>query len=243
MSGLEHLTPPGINMDTGRQLLTLLQFSDSFFPTGGFSQSYGLETCVQHGLVGGGGSFREVLTTFIDNVLGREDGPAVSLAWKAAASEDYSTLVQIDQILSATKMARESRTASVKTGCRMLRTAGPLLDAQVLWEYLKLIEAGSGSGHHAVAFGLAGCCAGLTLKQTILGYLYNAVAAMVNNGVRLIPLGQQEGQRILWDLIPLLNRVASEIPRKTLDDLGSTAPALEIRAMQHERLYTRLFMS
>lgn len=230
-------------MDTGRQLLGLLQFSDSFFPTGGFSQSYGLETYVQHGLVDGGGSFREVLTTFIDHVLGREDGLAVSLAWKAATAEDYSTLVQIDQILSSTKMARESRTASVKTGCRTLRTAGPLLDAPILWEYLKLIETGFCSGHHAVAFGLVGCCAGLTLKQTTLGYLYNAVAAMVNNGVRLIPLGQQEGQCILWDLIPLLNRVASEILWKTLDNLGSTAPALEIRAMQHERLYTRLFMS
>jgi len=66
---------------------------------------------------------------------------------------------------------------------------------------------------------------------------------MVNNGVRLIPLGQQEGQRILRELTPSLNRAASEIQLKEIDDLGSTAPALEIRAMQHERLYTRLFMS
>lgn len=243
MSGPDHLTPPTINIDTGRQLLVLLQFCDSFFPTGGFSQSYGLETYVQNGLVDGGDSFREFLSTFVDNVLGREDGVAVSLAWRAADSKDFSTLTQIDRILSATKLARESRTASIKTGCRMLRTAAPLLNDAFLWDYLKLIRAGSCSGHHAVVFGLLGCRSGLNLEQTLFGYLYNAVAAMVNNGVRLIPLGQQEGQNILWNKMPLLKQVVSEIQRKTLDDLGSTAPALEIRAMQHERLYTRLFMS
>lgn len=243
MSAAEHLNPPTTGTDTGRQLLVLLQFCDSFFPTGGFSHSYGLETYVQHGLVDGGGSFREFLSTFTGNVLGREDGPAVSLTWRAMDSKDFSALIRIDQILSATKLARESRTASMKTGRRMLRTAAPLLNDAVLWEYLKLVEAGSSSGHHAVVFGLLGCRAGLNLEQTLFGYLYNTVSAMVNNGVRLIPLGQQEGQNILWDLMPLLKCLASEIQRKTIDDLGSTAPALEIRAMQHERLYTRLFMS
>lgn len=243
MSWLEHPIIPMTDLNTGKQILALLQFADSFFPTGGFSQSYGLETYVQHKLVNGGDSLRRFMATYIDHVLGYEDGLAVSLGWKAATAEDYPALLQIDRILSATKLARESRMASIKTGCRMLRTVCALLDEPVLCEYLKLVETSLCSGHHAVVFGIVGSRAGLSLEQTLLGYLYNAIAVMVNNGVRLIPLGQQEGQRILWDLAPSLYRLAAEIPERTLDDLGSTAPALEIRAMYHERLYTRLFMS
>jgi len=230
-------------MDTGSQILTLLQICDSFFPTGGFTQSYGLETYVQDGLVCGGDSFRELLNTFVQDVLVTGDGLAVFLAWRAAGAEDLSFLEKIDQILSAMKLARESREGSARTGCRMLYTASPLFEDHVLREYIGLVRAGFCGGHHSLAFGLLGRRAGLTLEQTLLGFLYNAAASMVNNGVRLIPLGQQEGQRILRELTPSLNRAASEIQLKEIDDLGSTAPALEIRAMQHERLYTRLFMS
>ncbi|MFZ5596878.1 MAG: urease accessory protein UreF [Bacillota bacterium] len=243
MTGRENTKVPDTITDTGKQLLTLLQICDSSFPTGGFSQSYGLETYVQEGLIEDGEIFKKLLTVFINDVLCSGDGLAAALSWQAAKEKDFTALREIDSILSAMKLAVESREGSAKTGRRMSRTAAPLLEDTFFREFMELVSNGHLDGHHAVTFGVLGRRAGLTLDQTVQGYLYNAAAAMVNIGVRLIPLGQQEGQGILRALSPVIIKAASEIPSKTLEDMGSAAFAWEIRAMRHERLYTRLFMS
>jgi urease accessory protein len=74
-------------------------------------------------------------------------------------------------------------------------------------------------------------------------YLYSTSAALVGAALRLMPLGQLAGQRILWDIRPLLGKLAAEVQGKTQADMWTFAPALEIAGMRHASLDARLFRS
>lgn len=223
--------------------LSLLQISDSFFPTGAFTQSYGLETYVQEGLVTSKESLAKFLVTYLLESVATADGLAVLLAHRAAAISNWPALQELDQILATQKLARESRAASAKTGSRMLRAVLQLFPHPGLKELSRLISEGKAAGHHAVVFGLAAQAIGLGEKEAALAFVYTAAAGMVNNAVRLIPLGQQDGQWVLTSLQQVMQEAVEKSLSLDIEDLGSAVPALEIRSMQHERLYSRLFMS
>lgn len=224
-------------------LLSLLQISDSFFPTGAFAQSYGLETYVQEGLVNSKETLVQFLTTYLLDSVATSDCLAMLLARRAAVKEDLSTILELDQILAAQKMARESREASAKTGSRMLQAALRLFPSAWLDEFNRILRQGKTYGHHALVFGLVTQVIGLEEKEAALSFVYTTVSAMVNNAVRLVPLGQNDGQWALAALRRVMQEAVETSLSLDLDELGAAAPALEIRSMQHERLYSRLFMS
>ena len=74
-------------------------------------------------------------------------------------------------------------------------------------------------------------------------YLHAVTANLISAGVRLIPLGQTDGQRVLAALEPVVAATAQRALATTLDDVGSAAFRADIASMQHETQYTRLFRS
>lgn len=227
---------------TDQAVLVMLQISDSLFPTGGFTQSYGLETYVQEGLINSKETLRQFLVGYLEELI-TSDGLAVSLAYRATENHDLAAIIELEHVVAAQKLALESREASVKTGRRMLKAAIPLFQGAVLTQFQSLINEGKVYGHHAVVFGLIARACGLGGKQAGLAFVYNTTAGMVNNAVRLIPLGQQDGQWVLTSLHAKMVQSAEKSQELTLEDLGAFLPGLEIRSMQHEHLYSRLFMS
>jgi urease accessory protein len=80
-------------------------------------------------------------------------------------------------------------------------------------------------------------------QETLTGFYYNAAAGFVTNCVKLIPLSQQSGQEILFALKPLIATLAEQTMQPDEDTLGLCCSGFDIRSMQHERLYSRLYMS
>jgi len=76
-----------------------------------------------------------------------------------------------------------------------------------------------------------------------VGFYYNAAAGMVTNSVKLIPLGQQDGQEILFSMQPLINELVENTLKPDKDLIGLCCTGFDIRCMQHEGLYSRLYMS
>ncbi|WP_407308959.1 urease accessory protein UreF [Desulfosporosinus sp. SB140] len=228
---------------TEEGILSLLQISDSFFPTGSFSHSYGLETYVQKELINSKETLAQFLKVYLLESIATSDCLALTLAHRAAEIADLAEILKLDQILSAQKLARESREASIKTGNRMMRVVSLVTNNVMLLDFCTLVLEGKTHGHHAVVFGLAAQVLGLGIKEAALAYIYNAMAGMVNNAVRLVPLGQNEGQLVLTSLQGTMLETVNTSLKLHIEDLGSATPALEIRSMQHERLYSRLFMS
>ena len=96
---------------------------------------------------------------------------------------------------------------------------------------------------HAVAFGAAAGCHGMALRPALVGWLSGFAANLVSAGVRLVPLGQTDGQRVTAALFPIIEQAADAAETASLDRLGTAAPMLDQFSLRHETQYTRLFRS
>ena len=80
-------------------------------------------------------------------------------------------------------------------------------------------------------------------QETILAFYYNAMSGLVTNSVKLVPLGQLAGQDMIFSLQPIISKLVTETMLVPRELVGLCNIAFDIRCMQHERLYSRLYMS
>ena len=224
----------------GKSLLTLLQLTDSFFPTGVFAHSFGLETYVQLELVNDPETFEMFLRSTLHHGLRNGDAVAIGLTYKVTEIE---RIIDLDARLTAMKVVRESREGSIKIGKQFLRNAAILERNEILDGYAAGVRSGRCAGHHAIAYGLVASAVNIDLVSAVLGYLHAHIVGQVSAAVRLIPLKPTDGQRIIHDIRSDLMDIARFAEGAGIDDLGGFTPGLDIRGMQHERLYSRLFIS
>jgi len=229
-------------MDT-EALAVLLQFTDGLFPAGGYAHSFGLETYVQEGTVRDRDGVLAFLRAHLEGSAGPGDAVAVVLALDLSRADDLAGLVALDARLDAMRPAAELREASRQMGRQTLRVAASLTEAPLLRRLHDEAEAGRTSGHHPVVFGAVGGAAGWTHMAAALGYLHAAAAVVVGAALRLLPLGQLEGQRLLATVRPLMVRLAEGAASATADDLWGFTPGIDAASMRHAQLEARLFRS
>jgi urease accessory protein len=225
------------------RLLSLLQLCDSNFPSGAFSHSFGLETYIQDGQVDSKVKFARWLRTYLEKQLVYTDGLACRLSYEAFEQNRVEDIWQLDRILTMQNIPRESREANRRMGERMLRIGIDLFSFPLLIEYQERVRAKYSFGHPAIVFPIIAYHLNISKENVVLSFLYSSMATLVQNGVRGIPLGQTDGQRLLLELQPLLIQEAEKIEKMDPADLGVVSPGLEIAQMRHERLNIRLFMS
>lgn len=238
---------PDLNQGPDLMLLPwLFLLTDSALPIGAFSHSFGLETLIAGG-VRDIQKVREILTTYLEEGLGRCDCPAAALAYRAAAAGDLDELLGLDELVNALRLPREWREAGAQMGRRLLFLATDLwggTPSPVLTAFSEAVALGQATGQHPVAAGVVFHATGLPLDWVLCSFLYSALQGLVLAAVRLVPLGQTEGQRLLLSLHPRISLLMQKaLAVKNAGDLCSFQPGLEIAGMQHECLYTRLFIS
>ena len=225
------------------RLLSLLHFADSAFPTGGYAHSFGLESYCASGLITERAGLEAFLHSQLEGSAGPCDATAAVGALRAVTRDDLAACAELDATLEAMKAVREFREASRQMGRQTLRLGSALTGDGRLAGYLAEVEAARAPGHHAVAFGMAGGVLGWDAEETAAALLYATAALLVGAALRLLRMGQIEGQRVLWGLGPLIERLAGEAARREPGDLWSFAPGAEIQGMRHATLETRLFRS
>jgi len=225
------------------KFLSLLQFTDGLFPAGAYAHSFGLEFSVQSGEVADAAEVEHFLCAYLGGTVAPTDLVAMLCARRAAISGNLAECISLDETLDAMKSARELRDASRQMGRQTLRVANHFASRALLAEYVEAVAAELSPCHHAIVFGMIGAAMEWHPEEMAGAYMYSTGAALVGAALRLLPLGQLAGQRILWNVAPLIARLAEEAQNKICDDMWSFAPALEIAAMRHATLEARLFRS
>jgi urease accessory protein len=220
-----------------KALLALLHIADPTLPIGGFTHSAGLETYVHNGIVTNAASAKEFIMQMLVENIQYNDASFLSLAFDAV--NDYDKLLSLDQECTALKIPRETREASRKLGLRLFR----IFSGQFSHSYIDAVEQKVSDGNYAVVFGFFTAMMKVEKQEALTALLYNATVAMVTNAVKLVPLGQMEGQKILFELYSLLDQLVQNTLQPDLELLGKSCPGFDLRCMQHETLYTRLYIS
>ena len=224
-------------MGTDADAFRLMTWTSPAYPVGGFSYSHGIEMAVEEGRI----TRRDDLVAYITSVLrlgaGRVD--AVLLAHAHAAPDD-AALDEITELAAAWRGTAETALEATQQGgsfASVTNSAWP--DAR----FAAFAARHRGGLPHAVAFGAAAGMAGIPSRAALFAFLQGFCANLVSAGVRLVPLGQTDGQLATAALLPVISACTDDALSTSLDDFGTATPLLDMLSMRHETQYTRLFRS
>lgn len=229
--------------DASSELLFLLQLTNASFPTGAFNHSYGFETWIDAGEINSASELEVACRDWLQYSAAHGDAAIAACAHRAATAGDSAALINLDQIGSAIKLSREAQEASAKTGRALLRALRDVFSWTEAADYLRAIGAGDCDGHYAVVFGAAAASFGIAERPAILAYLFSAFSNLVGVAARLIPLGQAESQRLIYNAWPALQSATDSALTTPFDLIGTAMVGLDVASMRHERIHTRLCMS
>lgn len=213
-------------------LYRLMAWLSPAFPVGAYSHSHGLESAIECRMVGDADSAKAWIEQALRFGGGRNDAILFAHGWRRA--NDAQSLTELIELACAGATTRERLTETLAQGraCLVaLRASWPCaaLDDLPADTPYPLVLAAAAAGHH------------VPLTPALSAYLQSWGANLVSAAVRLVPLGQSDGQRIIAALAPAVGAVTAEAEFAELDALGGSALLAEIGSMCHETQYTRLF--
>ena len=223
--------------------LTMLRLSDSFLPVGAYTASYGLEEFIASDRVADAADLRAVLETYLRQQVGPSDIVVLANAHAAASEGDIEGLVAADQRLSAVTLPQEFRDSSTKAGRRLLGLEETVASDSVVQAYAERVETGDAPGNYVVAMAAAAAGKGVSVEDCALAHCHAFVTGLLGAAQRLLSLGHTEAQDILTDCQPIMESVVAENTTRSLAEIESFAPGIDLASMGHERADRRLFVS
>lgn len=224
-------------------LVGLLQAGDSFYPTGSYAHSFGLEGLVQQGVV----RDRETLRKFIHlsalPALRHTDLPLAAHAWRAFETPDWPRVGELCVLSSALKSAREARAAAENIGRQRAELMATLRAHPLAQDFLQRAAAENWPHSPAISAALEGRVLGAPLPAVLAGITYATLSSLLSAAMKILRLGQNAAQSLLTEAIGEAPGIIAAAAATPLDEIGWFNPWLDIAAARHETADARMFIS
>ncbi|MFH1496503.1 MAG: urease accessory UreF family protein [Verrucomicrobiota bacterium] len=236
---------PAISTESAAWLCGLLQAGDSYYPTGAYAHSFGLEGLVQVGVVKDAATLRDFAIASVLPALRQLDLPLAAHAWRALdpAHTDWDQVGELCTLSHVLKSAREPRHASDNIGRQRAELLVKLHAHPLAIEYQRRVIAGGWPHSAPVSAALEGRVHGAPLVAVLTGLTYASLSGQIAAAMKLIRLGQNAAQSLLTELLaraPDAIAHAAEVP---LEEIGWFNPWLDVACARHETSDFRLFIS
>jgi urease accessory protein len=228
---------------TPLSLLRLQSWLSPAFPTGAYSYSHGLEWAVEAGDVHDRKTLVEWLDADLRHGSGRNEAIFFSEAWRNATVHDRSKLLETAELAAANRATSEFALESSQQAASALSTLHHVWPERVLHWLLRNMRDRGMRPALPVVLGVRIAREGIPLNLALPAFLQSYIANQVTAGLRLIPLGQTDGQLVIAELEEAVLATSAQALTATLDDLGSAAFMVDLASMAHETQYSRLFRS
>ena len=223
-------------MSTTDSLYRLMSWLSPTYPVGAYSFSHGLEYAVEAGLVTDRESVHDWIATVMTAGNGFADLVFVAAAWESELSE----LSGLNEYVLAFQGTAELRLESTAQGRAFLSVTAAAWPCEAT---AALAAIPHDDVTYAVAVGAVAKSHDIDQREAVLAYAHAFAANLVSAAVRLVPLGQTDGQRITAVLLPTCMAAAERALATTPDEASTSTPMVDIASMKHEHQYTRLFRS
>ncbi len=225
------------------QQFTLMQLADSFFPSGSYTLSHGLESLVQTERVTSAEDVETFIRLLLCNKVGGTDLVAIAHAHTASNNNNITELITIDARLFAQTPIEKTRVAQRQSGRALLMVAGKT------WPHhqLKTLSLETAKGNlnclHPVVFSAIAQVAGLGQPATLAAFVHGFVTGLLGAAIRLGAIGHLQAQQVRRAVAADMTAVCRGAIATPLDDMWSCTPLIDLAQMQQTKLSRRLFAS
>jgi len=226
-----------------QQKLTMNQLADSFFPSGSYTLSHGLESLIQQNKIQQPQDIIDFLQILLHQKIASCDLVALIHAFNASATGESDRIKYVAELLYAQTTIETTRKTQIQSGRALLMVA------QSTWQdpQLDLLDRDRALNRfyclHPVVFGVVGRVANLNVTDTAVAFLHGFITGILGAAIRLGSLGHLQAQTILLQLAPDIEAALQTASSMNLDEMWICAPTVDIAQMRHSKLNSRLFAS
>lgn len=224
--------------------ISILQLADSFFPTGMYATSSGLEALFYNNKIKHVNELRDLIKVYVEHQIGPTDCTALGNSYEYAKRSDLEKLIEADQTIFSMKLIQEIRETSTRSGSQLLRCISYFItDNELLNKYKEAIKNRQASGVYPVALAVASSTLNIPKRKAGLMMIYAFSVSIVGAALRLGMLQHFDGQRIIHELKPnILETVNNNIDRPLMS-MWQFAPGIDIVQITHERMGSKMFIT
>ena len=233
-----------MNTDEINEELAVMQLSDSFFPTGLYATSNGLEFLFSNNEIKGIDDIKNMIKVNIEQQIGPSDCVALSNVYTNVENNDFQKIIHADEIAFIMKPIEEIRKASINSGIQLIKCVSEFVkDDEILSNFQKAIKDKKTYGTFPVSFAI--CCNALKIRKekSISMLLYGFTVSVIGAALRLGLIQHLEGQKILHEIKPIIIQTLKNNSNKSIFDMWQFAPQFNIIQMSHEKMDSKMFIT
>ena len=232
-----------MNMDDSIDI-SIMQLADSFFPTGLYTTSNGLEYLFHQKEIKNSNDLFNLIKTFITQQIGPTDCVALGNAYDFIQNDELSKIIQVDNQIHCMKLVEEIRIASSRTGSQLIKCACSFLkENKILNDYRDSINNNESPGSYPVAFSLVCNALRISKKKAALIMLYGFATSIIGSALRLGLIQHLESQEIIHLLKETISNSVEINVNKPLSDMWQFAPQTDIIQIAHENMDSKMFVT